>query len=450
MAMVINLADAARVTPRQAALIAPGIELDYAGLEACVSRRAEGMAAQGISAGDRIAVTGAATVEAVLTIYALWLLGATVVPLHPRLTLRERARLLQEADAVEIPPPNTPVERRGRDGTPAPLAILFTSGTTGRPKAAVLPAPAFAAAAHASAERLGWHTEDRWLLSLAPAHVGGLAVLVRCLLGRRAVVIGESTPATVAASRVTLLSLVPTQLHRWLESSVVLPAHVRAILIGGAPCPPPMLSRARRLGWPVLPTYGLTEACAQVATQQPDAPDDDGVGPPLPGVGVRISDEGTIQLSGPTLFARYLHHPTPFTGDGWFETGDLGSFDDRGRLHVFARRHDLILSGGENVYPAEVEAALLGLPGIDACCVFGQADAEWGQVVCAAIECISPGPCARTLHAYLSTELAPWKRPRAIAVLPALPRLPSGKMDRMETIRLAVPRLQWLDATRLR
>ncbi len=411
--MDLSLEAAARDAPDRPALVLADRSLTYAELANRAARVAGALAARGLRRGDRVALTGAATADSVIAIHAVWHMGATVVPVHPRLTAVERARLIAEAGAIEMPhvAAAAPVPAAAAD----PLAIVFTSGTTGRPKGAVLSAAAFAAAARASAVVLGWRDGDAWQLALAPAHVGGLAILVRCLAARRAVAI--DAPATI-------LSVVPTQLHRMLARS--LPPGVRAILVGGAPVEPALLARAE--GWPVHTTYGLTEACATVALD----------GRPLPGVGVRISPTGTIQVAGPTLMSGYLHDPAPFTQDGWLDTGDLGALDADGRLQVFARRTDLILSGGENVYPAEVEDALAELPGVAAACVFGVPDPEWGQVVCAALVCTTAPPDLAPLRA----RLAGFKCPRRVAVVPALAIGPSGKLDRAATAAAAAPLLR--------
>ena len=293
----------------------------------------------------------------------------------------------------------------------------------------MLSSAAFAAAARASAENLGWRADDSWHLALAPAHVGGLSILVRCLAARRAVVLGDLAGATLA-------SMVPTQLHRLVAAGVAPPPSLRAVLVGGAPTPPALLARSRAAAWPVLTTYGLTETCGQVATQRPGAR-----GPgahPLPGASVRIAPAGTIQVTGPMLMSGYLGQPAPFTDDGWLDTGDLGRLDDEGNLHVLARRTDLIVSGGENVYPAEVEAALLEIPGVAGACVFGVADELWGQVVCAALVCAGPGPDDAELRAHLAARLAGFKRPRRIARLDALTVGGSGKLDRAATAARAL------------
>src|SRR5690606_8955190 len=154
----------------------------------------------------------------------------------------------------------------------------------------------------------------------------------------------------------------------------------------GAACSERVLARAVSRGLPLRTTYGLTEACSQVTTAIRDVRGpEDGSGEPLPGVLLRIGESGSIQVRGPPLFDGYLGMPSPFDAEGWFETGDLGRIDQAGRLHVLARRRDLIVTGGENVYPAEVESALERLPGVRAACVFGVCDETWGQRVVAAV-----------------------------------------------------------------
>ena len=425
------LAQAALEGPDRPALVTDAETLSYSELLDAAARRAGALAALGIRPGDRVAFVTepTPTVETFVAIHAVWHLGATLVPLHPRLTAAEIAVILDEAAPVRLVTLPLPAGEPAPSAAPESLAVLFTSGTTGRPKGAVLSARAFAAAAEASAANLGWRDDDRWLLALTPAHVGGLSILVRCLLARRTVVAGPLAPETIARRRVTLVSLVPTQAQRLLAEGWTPPAHLRGLLLGGGPAPPALLAAADDRGWPVLTTYGLTEACAQVTTQKPGTRNrgEQGAGPPLPGLGVRISTAGSIQVGGPTLMSGYLRQPAPFTDDGWLDTGDLGRLDDAGCLHVLARRTDLIVTGGENVYPAEVEAALIELPGIAAACVFGIPDETWGQIVCAVLVTIG---LTDALAARLATRLAPFKRPRRIVVVDSLPLGPTGKIDR--------------------
>jgi O-succinylbenzoic acid--CoA ligase len=334
-----------------------------------------------------------------------------------------------------------------------PLAVVATSGTTGRPRGVVLSRRAFAAAARASAENLGFHENDRWLLALPLGHVGGLSILTRCLFARRALVLprheGSFDPAalaqTIVDAHVTLLSLVPTQLARMLEAGWRAPASLRAVLIGGARAPSVLIAEAVERGIPAVTTYGLTEACSQVTTQKLAELAEPGAGRPLAGVELRVVD-GEIQVRGATLMTGYHPaelHPDPRISGGWLPTRDLGFIDDDGRLHVLGRKDDVIVTGGEKVHPAEVEAVLERCPGVRACSVFGVDDDTWGARVAAAIV-LEPGRSERdvALDAHVERELAPFKRPRLLAWLDELPLTASGKLDRRALHQIASQRLR--------
>jgi O-succinylbenzoic acid--CoA ligase len=396
-------------------------------------------------------------------IYALLELGQPFLPLHARLTSEESAQLLAQLPVVcEIEPTEQGgcriSERRARplgarelgwfQSTPQ-LAALPTSGSSGTPRVVALSRRAFLAAAAASAAHLGWQSDDRWLLCLPLAHIGGLSVLTRCLLARRPVVLGEPARASespdqrlaraIVDGRPRLLSLVPTQLSTLLQRApgFALPTCVRAILTGGAAASESLLRAAEARGWPVLTSYGMTEACSQIATQRPGSvPNAErGSGWPLPGVELRIVG-GAIQVRGPTLFSGYLlGPPEPLDREGWFTTGDLGRIDATGQLHVSGRSDQLIISGGENVSPAEVEAALEACPGVLEACVFPVPDPHWGQLVAAGLR-LGPGEPALLLESVrceLERRLAAFKRPRQYALVQAFVYGRTGKLDRRAT-----------------
>lgn len=366
------------------------------------------------------------TLETAVTLYGLLESNIPALLLHPRLTDAERvARLAAAARAGPV---------RHADAA----AILYTSGTTGEPRGAVLTRSALIASAHASEANLGWRADDCWLLCMPIAHVGGLSILTRCLLARRCVALASRfeaalLPEWIATQGLTLISLVPTMLTRVLDEHPAWtpPPHLRAVLLGGAAASPKLLKRAAARRVPVLVTYGLTEACSQVTTTRyaiRGDPADQGSGEPLPGVEVRIVD-GRIQVRGATLMAGYWNE-APLPPAAWFDTGDLGEIDGRGCLHVHARRVDLIVSGGENVYPLEVEGVLEALPGIAEAGVFGVPDETWGHTVAAALVVENNPPSDLALIDYLGARLSPHKRPRRICFVPALPRTAAGKLDR--------------------
>jgi O-succinylbenzoic acid--CoA ligase len=396
--------------------------------------------------------------ETIVALYALIELGAPIVLLHPRLTPVEREDLVGTAGASLVldeawSDADLPEATFGEGAAPrthdpeAAMALLFTSGSTGTPKGVVLSRRAFVAAAAASAANVGWRADDRWLLCMPIAHVGGLSVIVRCLVARVPVVLSpwagsvEGLLADICRKRATILSLVPTMLSRILEEAPArpLPDHVRAVFVGGDAARPKLLHAAAERGVRVLTTYGLTEACSQVATQVYGEPAslDGAVGPPLQGVEVRIVN-GEIQVRGPNLLSAYFpsdRFPSPFVDDGWLPTGDQGELDSDGRLRVQGRRSDLIITGGENVDPAEVERALSSCPGVRDVCVFGVADAKWGQIVAAAIVASDTDErrILGSLVSHVRERLAAHKQPRMVAFCQSIVLNATGKVDRRAT-----------------
>jgi o-succinylbenzoate---CoA ligase len=358
------------------------------------------------------------TVDTLLAIYAALETKQPITLVHPRAPFVPDIRAL---------PPGT-------------LAVLFTSGTTAAPRGVVLSRAAFLASATASESNLGDHDDDRWLLCLPLAHAGGLGVALRALAARRPLVFhdGPFEPSRVLQlardHRVTLASLVPTQLDALLATGAPLPPW-RAVLLGGAAAPAPLLARAAARGVPFLRTYGLTETWGQVATQRlADAGRPDAPLVPMPGLivhGGTLAAPAPIAIHGATVMTGYLGEP-PLRGP--LVTSDLGWIDATG-LHVIGRADDVIITGGENVHPAQVEAALAGAPGVAAAVAFGIPDERWGQLVaCAVVPAASRGDDRVAwlggLHSWLATHLPPQLRPRRLAVVDALPLLPSGKIDR--------------------
>jgi O-succinylbenzoic acid--CoA ligase len=454
---------AARLSPDSLALVRGEEAWTWHRLAQSVTEVVERLEEQGVAGRGRqpwVAFTGDASLEAVIATCALAEIGAVAVPLHPRWPREVRSQVLDVVRPAAIFEPGWSQAAGGELGVSVellladpvpdpeqPLALIHTSGSSGRRKGVLLSRRAFLASAEASAANLGWRDHDRWLLNLPTAHVGGLSVITRCLAARKTIVLEDESNAggfspetfceTVERSRVTLASLVPTMLRRLLDRDPRWrpPEHLRAILLGGAPAPPALLEEAARRGIPVLPTYGLTEACSQVATRPPSAAGDPeaGVGPPLPGVELRIV-EGEIQVRGETLFSGYFprgSHPSPIGADGWLATGDLGRLDENGNLHTLGRRSDLILSGGENVSPQVVEGVLEAHPSVSSACVVGLEDEEWGERVAALLVAGPDGPTTEEeMDAYLRRELASYERPRRILWVDELPLGANGKVDR--------------------
>lgn len=323
----------------------------------------------------------------------------------------------------------------GHDDPARDAAILFTSGTTGRPKGAVLTRGNQLASARAAAAVLPLGAGAGWLASLPFFHVGGLGIVHRCLLAGASVVLPESLSAeelgTAIESRgVTHVSVVDATLRRILDSrgGSALPDRVRAVVVGGGPVSAALLDACPR----ALASYGLTESCAMVTLVRPGASPEQRrtAGQALPGIDLRIAGDGVIEVRGPTVMRGYLDDPAATEAairDGWLRTGDLGEIDADGCLRVLARRDDLIVSGGENVYPAEIEHALREHADVAEAVVIGVPDETWGEVPLAFVELRGPG--SPDLRAFLEPRLARYKLPR-IAFIAAIPRLANGKPDR--------------------
>jgi len=493
------------------------------------------LAGAGVAPGDRVACLLPVGREAAIALHAVPRTGASLAPLHPDWTeselddylrrVRPRALLCRPATEGRAAAalrasgllvrlgPGTPAGRSGEaaddggGGTPAagaaegavpaaelPAAddlpgvdpeaehtVMATSGTSGRPRGVRLSLANHRACQRAAARRLGLEPEDRWLATLSPAHVGGVALVLRAAFTGAALVVRdgfETEPFLEAAEegRITHASLVPTMLRRLLEARGPerAPEALEGLLVGGDAADPSLVTGALERGWPVCPTYGLTEAASQVATATPEEAREHptSVGRPLDGVEVRIERE-EILVRGPTVGLGYLgserapgavvregrviprqgeEEPgaTPggggeaeggeplVDGDGWLRTGDAGRLDDGGRLHVTGRLSERIVTGGVTVDPAEVERVLRAHPEVRDACVVGVPDEEWGERVSAAVERDPSSPEAdpddplgrAELAMWFGDRLAPAKRPRQVRFVEELPRTPEGKPDR--------------------
>jgi len=384
--------------------------------------------------GAAYPLVGSNTLDTLVSLYALLELRVPALLLHPRLTATELA--VEKAQAAQAAGTALPADA---------AAILYTSGTTGRARGALLTRSALLASARASSDNLGWRADDCWLLAMPVARVGGLSIVTRCLAARRAVALvpafdAELLPQWLVQPRATLVSVVPTMLAMLLDAHPDWrpPAHLRAVLLGGAAASSNLLARAAARRLPIVITYGCTETCSQVVATPYEMRFDAaacGAGRPLPTVQLRI-EGGHVQVKGPMLMAGYLGEP-PLGPDTWFDTGDLGALDAQGCLHLHARRADLIVTGGENVYPAEIERVLEACPGIHAAAVFGIADETWGHTVAAALVARPVPPSDESLIEYFGEKLAPHKQPRRICFVPGLPHTAAGKLDRLALPALA-------------
>lgn len=470
------LAQRAHLSPRIHAVISSDERLTYRELDARAGRLAAWLRTQGVEPQSRVAVLCGNGLPFVLAAHAIPRAGAVLVPVNVRLTPDEVRFQLHDVDAqlllfdashaalaagvgswneesrsVSI---EESLEGAGRlSPLPArPLdlsqtrAIIYTSGTTGTPKGAVLTHGNFWFSAAGSALNLSVLREDRWLAVLPLFHVGGLSILYRsAIYGTVAVVHERFDPTRVNRAidheGITIVSVVSTMVRRMIEErgDQPYPSTFRCALLGGGPAPLPLLERCAALGVPVVQTYGLTETTSQAATLDPqDARTRLGsAGKPLMTAEIRIDDDrtgeaGEILVRGPIVSPGYVHgDETDARPDAWLHTGDIGYMDAEGYLYVLDRRSDLIVTGGENVYPAEVESALMAHPAVQEAGVFALPDEEWGQVVAAAVV-PAPGssPNPSDLIAFCRERLAAYKAPRHITVVDTLPKNASGKLVR--------------------
>jgi O-succinylbenzoic acid--CoA ligase len=431
------LAQRSQSCPERTALLADGSEVGYAELEAEATWVARRLAAHGVRRGTTVAMTMHARREQVVLVHALMKLGAVLLPLGPRLSPSERAAIIADEepavdldDAGELTQTEADLPLLGEHDMDDLACRVLTSGSTGVPDPVGLSYGNFLWSAVASGFNIGVEPDDRWLCCLPLSHISGLGIVMRSVIyGTTAVVHDGFDVDCVAESLqrdgITVVSLVATMLTRLLEAGADL-SGPRAILIGGGPVPEEPLEEAVGRGATVIQTYGLTEACSQVTTLAPsDARRKLGsAGRPLLTTHLRIQD-GEILVQGPTVA------PGRADADGWLHTGDLGHIDDEGFLYVDDRIDDMIVTGGENVVPAEVEKILLRHPEVADAAVVGREDPEWQQAV-TAIVVLRDGSEATPdeLRRHCAESLAGFKVPKRVELAAALPRTPSGKLMR--------------------
>lgn len=431
------LAQRSQSCPDRVALIVDEGSVTYAELEAEATWVARRLAAHGVRRGTLAALTMHPGREQVVLIHALMKLGSVILPLSTRLTEAERAAVIaQEKPDIDLDEPALLTQTEAdlpllgeHDMDDAHCRIL-TSGSTGTAHAVELTYGNHLWSAVGSAFNIGVDPADRWLCCLPLSHVSGLSIVMRSVIYGTGMVLhdGFDTDRIAAALErdgVSLLSLVPTMLSRLLEADVDL-SGPRAILVGGGPVPEAVLEEALARGAAVNQTYGLTEAASQVTTL---APTDirrklGSAGRPLLTTHLRISD-GEILVQGPTI------SPSCLDADGWLHTGDVGRIDEEGFLYVEDRIDDMIVTGGENVVPSEVENVLLQHPDVEEAAVVPRKDPEWQQAVTGVVVLREGATVsAEELRRHCARTLAGYKVPKRIEFAAALPRTPSGKLLR--------------------
>jgi O-succinylbenzoic acid--CoA ligase len=487
------LAFCARACPTHPAIISKAVSLSYAGLSGAVNASAVNLWALGVAEGDRVVLAAPNSADWIVAAHACMQLGAVVCPLdpclpipelHQRLVLLEPRLLLGTSDLIESGPKNPSFQclklsDAGTSLTQAPLdqrelsphnpnwpgcdpgrltAILLTSGSSGEPKGVALTSRNLTSAAKSHLAHFGIaFGSTRWLVNLPLHHIGGFVVLFRALQSGGTIIVqggfeaGETAEA-IEREHATHLSLVSTTLRRLLDAhhERALFQEVCAVLIGGGSCPAGLLNEARLAGMPVCPTYGMTEACSQIATSLPDDPPETlgVVAPLIPDMEVEIRDEsgnrlpdgteGEIYIRGPMVAESYWHGNSrlvPATRDGWLRTADIGVLSHGRYLQVLGRRDDAIVSGGEKIHPLEVEQALLAIPGITRAVVVGEDDSEWGQAPVAVVQSVTQID-SDAIRELLRPRLAKFKIPKRIVSLTKWPDQALGKVRRRDLLEV--------------
>ncbi len=448
-------------TPDDIALISESGPRSFLALDRHIDRLAQALLDYGAPPGRSLGcISGHAEMLAFLSLAAPRA-GLALLPANPKLAPSQAAALFAKTGltAVLCDDPDKHPTLAGRISTaemtlpataPARSAaadavhlIIATSGSTGTPKGVMLSGRNLAAAVRGSRRRLPIDPGDVWLGCLPLHHIGGLSVIFRCLEAGATALLHprfdlQAVAADLAGGRATHVSLVPAMLAQLLDAGCRPSARLRWALIGGAGLPAALAKRAVAAGWPICPSYGMSEAGSQVATcARRDEWQPGQAGEPLPGLEVGTSASGRIRVRGPSVMVGYVNKTmTPGDGldaDGWFETNDLGGLDAEGRLQVLGRADDLLISGGENIHPATVENLAGHCPGVQALGVTGRPDPTWGDLLVAVVVgSVDEADFLDWCRAHVPSH----QRPRAMVKADALPLTSGGKLDRAALRRL--------------
>jgi malonyl-CoA/methylmalonyl-CoA synthetase len=433
-------------------LLGGGEQISYGQLEASVGRLAALLRSKGVAPGDRVAVQAPKSPDMIMLYLAVLQVGAAFLPLNTAYTETEIGYFLADAEPVLFVKDAAALAAQAGDLTPdlavTPrsasdlAAILYTSGTTGRSKGAMLSHGNLAANALALHEAWGFTPDDVLLHALPIFHVHGLFVATHCALLSGGPMLWlnrfDETDVLAAMPGASVMMGVPTFYVRLLADARFtreVAGHMRLFICGSAPLLEATFNEFEaRIGQPILERYGMSEAA--IITTNPLHGDRvaGSVGYPLPGVDLRIGGgeaTGVIEIKGPSVFAAYWRMPEKtaeeFTGDGYFITGDVGRIDPDGRVWISGRAKDLIISGGFNVYPKEVELVLDELPGVVESAVIGAPHPDFGEAVVAVV--VGSGE-ESALIAAARERLAAFKAPKRIVFVDDLPRNTMGKVQK--------------------
>ena len=502
------IADSATRAPDKTALVCGDDAPGYAALAQRVERIAAALAGAGVGRGERVAWLGLASVDLVATLFACARLGAILVPLNWRLAPPEHRAMLRRCpprllvaeppfadasaqagvaapgtgcvtlgaappgwtawhDLLAAAPPSAPA--RGVDDAAAPLLLCFTSGSTGEPKGVLLSADALEANADASVDMHTMTADDRVLTTLPLFHVGGLniqttpALRTGCTVTLQPRFDPDAVFDAIERERITLTVLVPAQLEamiahpRWAGADF---SSLRSISTGSTIVPERLIAAVHARGVPLLPVWGATETApiASCLRAEEAVARAGSAGRAALGCALRILDaaghevgpgtRGEVCVRGRNLMLGYWGDAAATAralAGGWYHSGDSGTLDADGYLRIDGRLKDMIISGGENVSPAEIEDVLMACPAIAEAAVVGRPDVRWGEAVVAVV---APRPGAQLdasqVLALFDGRLARFKHPKAVLFVDALPRTALGKLRRDEVRRLAATQQEQL------
>jgi len=454
------------LNPESPAIISETTELSYKELINKSSAVSNYLIQKGITQNSSVGIIADNSIEFILSIMALWNIGAVPVTINIRLTAPELERELNFA-GIKFLLTNRDVDLCDRikicmdeyasltqQGyfsvdmhSSSPALIMFTSGTTGKPKAVVHSFNSLTNSLKIGLTFFNYQSGERWLASLPFYHIGGFQIFIRAFLTGSAVILPDEIKNEFLLNamyefRPTYASFVPTQLNNFIENGIKPVDSLKQVLIGGGFISQEIISRAKANGWNTVKVYGSTETASLITALKKDDDKINSAGKPLPSVEIKILNDkgrelainqsGEIAVKSPTLFISYLNNEEEYKSkfiDDFYLTGDFGHLDEEGYLFVEARRTDLIISGGENINPFEIEEVLLSYSGIKEAVVFQLEDSKWGQIPAAAItlyEKIS----VEVLQTFLRERLADYKIPRRIFYLDELPKTPLGKIQK--------------------
>jgi len=471
------------LTPNRIAVQYREEEVTFLQLHEAAAKRAKQLAAIGVSRGDVVALLMNNSLEMIKIIHGLYYIGAIVLLQNTRLTPTELEWQLSDSKAKFLVVDDELAERvagfksihitktsdfsflqereyliRNEYDLDDIATIMYTSGTTGKPKGVLQTYGNHWWSAVGSVLNLGLKETDSWLAAVPFFHISGLSILMRSVIYGISVYVmrgfdAEKANKAIMEGKATIMSVVNTMLQQMVSKlgDNTYPTTLRCMLLGGGPAPRALLEFCRDKGVPVYQTYGMTETASQIVTLAPEysLAKLGSAGKPLFSAQIRIekdgrkaaaNEPGEIVVKGPSVTKGYLNREdvtAEVMRDGWFYTGDIGYLDEEGFLYVLDRRSDLIISGGENVYPAEIEAVLLSHEAVEEAGVTGISDETWGQVPCAFVK-MSKGHHVTEIELYnfCKERLAKYKVPKHIYFVDELPRNASKKLLRRKLLEL--------------